>query len=101
MIMKSYFVGRNYKVSVAYTLKEGLRLLEEMQPEVLLLDNNLPDGKGREHIAPIVKKFPALKIYLISAYHQKTDFLEPHENVTVWEKPIHLGLLDKTFPAIA
>lgn len=101
MIMKSYFVGRNYQVFVAYTLKEGLKLLEEKQPEILLLDNNLPDGKGKEHIDPIAKKFPALKIYLISAYHQKTDFLEPHKNVTVWEKPILLSLLDKTFPAMA
>ena len=101
MIMKSYFIGRNYKVFTAYTLKDGLKLLEEIQPQILLLDNNLPDGKGKEHIPAIVQNFPSLKIYLISAYHQKTDFLEPHENVTVWEKPILLSLLDKTFPAIA
>lgn len=101
MIMKSYFVGRNYEVCAAYTLKDGLQMLDEMQPEILLLDNNLPDGKGKEHIDPIVKKFPSLKVYLISAYHQKTDFLEPHNNVTVWEKPILLSLLDKTFPVIS
>jgi DNA-binding response OmpR family regulator len=97
MIMKSYFLGRNYEVSLAYTLKEGWRCLEEIQPDILLLDNNLPDGKGKEAIDPITKKFPSLKIYLISAYHQKSDFLEPHENVTVWEKPIQLSLLDETF----
>lgn len=101
MIMKSYFVARKYQVFTAYTLKDGLKLLEEKQPQILLLDNNLPDGKGKEHIDPITKKFPSLKIFLISAYHQKSDFLEPHENVTVWEKPILLSLLDKTFPAIA
>jgi len=101
MIMKSYFVARHYEVFVAYTLKEGLNLLEREEPDILLLDNNLPDGKGKEYIDSIVAKFPSLKIFLISAYHQKTDFLQPHENVTVWEKPILLSLLDETFPALA
>ncbi len=72
-------------------------MLEEKGPDILLLDNNLPDGKGKEHIETIVKKFPSLHVYLISAYHQRTDYLEPHENVTVWEKPILLSLLDETF----
>ena len=100
MIMKSYFLGRNYQVSVAYTLKEGWQILEENKPDILLLDNNLPDGKGKEQIDPMLNKFPNLKIFLISAYHRKSDFLEPHENVTVWEKPILLSLLNDTFPAV-
>ncbi|MEI9807009.1 MAG: response regulator [Bacteroidota bacterium] len=99
MIMKSYFFSRNYEVSLAYTLKDGLKLLEEIKPGILLLDNNLPDGKGRDCIESIMEKFPSLKLYLISAYHQKGDFLSPPENVTIWEKPIALSLLDKTFPA--
>jgi DNA-binding response OmpR family regulator len=97
MIMKSYLLARKYEVFLAYTLKEGLKVLEETRPDILLLDNNLPDGKGKDYIDSIVKEFPSLKLYLISAYHQKTDFLEPHENVTIWEKPILLSLLDKTF----
>lgn len=99
MIMKSYFLGRHYEVSVAYDLKEGLKLLGDIQPDILLLDNNLPDGKGRDHIDSIVAGFPSLKIYLISAYHQKGDFLSPPENVTVWEKPIVMSVLDQTFPS--
>ncbi|MEI9908307.1 MAG: response regulator [Bacteroidota bacterium] len=97
MIMKSYFLRKKYEVSVAYTLKDGLEILEKIQPDILLLDNNLPDGKGRDYIDSIVKKSPSLKIYLISAYLRKTDFLEPPGNVTVWEKPILLKVLDETF----
>lgn len=97
MIMKSYFVRRNYEVNVAYNLKEGYRLLEEKHPDILLLDNNLPDGKGKEHIDPILQKYPGVRVYLISAYHQKSDFIEPRKNLTVWEKPILLSLLDETF----
>ena len=97
MIMKSYFLRKKYEVFLAYTLKEGWKILEEKQPDILLLDNNLPDGKGKDHIEPILEKYPSLQIYLISAYHQKSDFLEPHKNVIVWEKPILLSLLDATF----
>ena len=98
MIMKSYFVRKNYDVSLAYNLKEGLKLLDEKHPDILLLDNNLPDGKGKDQIDPIIKKYPAVRIYLISAYHQRSDFIEPRKNVTVWEKPIVLSVLDEAFP---
>jgi DNA-binding response OmpR family regulator len=100
MIMKSYLLARNYQVFLAYTLKEGWQILEESKPDILLLDNNLPDGKGKEHLESILQKFPNLKVFLISAYHRRSDFIEPHENVTVWEKPILLSLLNDTFPAI-
>jgi len=97
MIIKSYFLRRKYDIFLAYTLNEGFKILAEKQPDILLLDNNLPDGKGKDHIDSILEKYPSLQIYLISAYHQKTDFLEPRKNVTVWEKPIVLSLLDETF----
>jgi DNA-binding NtrC family response regulator len=97
MIMKSYFMGMNYEVFVAHTLREGLRLLESERPDILLLDNNLPDGKGRDWIDSIIEKYPEIRIYFISAYLQKADFSTPHRNVIVWEKPILLSVLDKTF----
>jgi len=97
MIMKSYFVRKKHEVFLANTLKDGLKALEEKKPDILLLDNNLPDGKGKDQIDPLLKQYPSLQIYLISAYHQKTDFIEPHKNLTVWEKPILLSLLDETF----
>src|SRR5262245_27533578 len=70
MIMKSYFAARKYDVFVAYTLQEGLDKLEESRPDILLIDNNFPDGKGKDQIDPILQKFPELKIFLISAYYQ-------------------------------
>lgn len=97
LIMKGYFQARNYEVFIAYTLKEGLELLEKNKPDILFMDNNLPDGKGWDHIDEIATKFPSLRIYLISAYRQKSDFVSPSENITVWEKPISLNQLDEVF----
>lgn len=93
MIMKNFFGQQEYEVHVAFTLREGLPMLEQIQPDILFLDNNLPDGKGWTHVETIVEKNPHLRIYLVSAYHQKGNFSSPSPNVVVWEKPLSMSLL--------
>ena len=97
MIMGNYFSKKNYDVFLAYTLREGLKLVNEVKPEILFLDNNLSDGQGWECVDEIVEKIPQIKIYLISAYRQKKDFSNPRPNTIVWEKPISLGQLNSHF----
>jgi two-component system, OmpR family, response regulator len=97
MIMKSYFRDKNYDVHLAYNLSDGLQLLDSLQPDILFLDNNLPDGKGWSHVENIVEKNPHIRLYLVSAYHQKGDFLSTSPNVIVWEKPLSLNLLNSNF----
>ncbi len=97
IIIKSYFQSRKYEVFMEQSLKDGLNSLKQNNPDILLLDNNLPDGRGWDMLDTIVEEFPSLKVHLISAYHQKKDPLPIHHNVTVWEKPISLNNLDKAF----
>ncbi|HLG40521.1 MAG TPA: response regulator [Chitinophagaceae bacterium] len=97
MIMKSFLEGKSHKVLLGQTIKECLQFLKESPPDILLLDNNLPDGKGWDLTESLMKEYPSLRIFLISAYHQKSDPLPLHGNVTVWEKPISLSLLNRTF----
>ena len=96
-IMENYFKKKNYETIAAYTLTEGLHLLEAAKPDILILDNNLPDGQGWTHVDTIVEKNPHLKVYLASAYHQRGDFFPNSTQVTVWEKPISMKLLNSTF----
>ncbi len=93
MIIKSYFQSRQHEVLVAHNLKDGFELLNTENPGILLLDNNLPDGKGWESVDEIVEKFPHLRILLISAHRSKSDFSSSYPNITIWEKPISLTLL--------
>jgi DNA-binding response OmpR family regulator len=97
MIMKSYLQSKNFEVYTAFTLKDGMDKLEKLNPDKLILDNNLPDGKGWDCVDEIVQNRPSLQVYLISAYRQKSDFLASTPNITVWEKPISLSLLDTAF----
>ena len=100
-ILENFFKRKNYDVSLAFTLNEGLQLIGDKNPDILFLDNNLPDGKGWTHVESIVEKHPHLKIYLVSAYHQKGDFVYTSPNVTVWEKPLSLSLLNNTFEQLS
>jgi DNA-binding response OmpR family regulator len=97
LIMKSYFRKRNYEVFLAFTLHNGLSTLEEVKPDILFLDNNLPDGQGWDHVHEIVEKNPHIRVYLVSAYHNRSNLTEPVENITIWEKPISLRELDAVF----
>ncbi len=99
-IMESYFRRKNYDVQLAFNLSDGLPLIDENKPDILFLDNNLPDGKGWTHVENIVEKNPHLKIYLVSAYHQRGDFFYASPNVTIWEKPLSMSLLNDHFKTL-
>ncbi len=99
-IMESYFKRKNYEVALAYNLTDGLQRIDDNKPDILFLDNNLPDGKGWSHVESIVEKNPHLKIYLVSAYHQKGDFFYESPNVTIWEKPLTMSLLNEHFQTL-
>jgi DNA-binding response OmpR family regulator len=97
LIMKSYFKKRNYEVLLAFNLRDGLNMLNNENPDILFLDNNLPDGQGWDHIDEIVEKNPHIRVYLISAYQSRNKIPNPPENITIWEKPISLRELDAVF----
>ena len=95
-IMKNYFEEKNYEVFLATNLKQAFEQIDENLPDILFLDNNLPDGRGWSHIDELVKKIPTAKLYLISAYNHKLTAI-PSNNVTIWEKPISVKLLNEHF----
>ena len=97
LIMKGYFNRKNYEVFVAYNLQSGLFLIDENKPDILFLDNNLPDGQGWKYVDQIVEKNPHLEVYMISAHQSKSSFSSPNKNIVVWEKPISLQNLNSTF----
>lgn len=94
-LMKTYFLELNHDVFLANTLRSGLSLIKEVSPDVIFIDNNLPDGLGWEKMAFIMALCPSCKINLISAY----DYLPPdfkdreYHTVNILEKPLRLNEL--------
>ena len=93
----SFFKSRGLEVLTAGSLLAGLRLLEEQTPEVLFLDNNLPDGQGWQKTTYLAKTYPSLKINLISAYRESSGEFANMDNVKIWEKPLSLKKLAAAF----
>ena len=95
--MKNYFLRRGYEVSVAYNLRQGTQLLQEFNPGILFLDNNLPDGEGWDSVERFVELIPQIRVVLISAHRHKNAYKGTHENILVWEKPISMQQLNSHF----
>ena len=96
MLIKNYLSKKNYEVYTAHTLYEGVQKIATLSPDVLLLDNNLPDGMGWKEAEKIHQQFPNLNITLISAYQTPRDITDKSNiAVNVLEKPISLNDIEQ------
>lgn len=66
-ILKRILRKKFSSIDLALNLKNGLERAIESQPDILLLDNNLPDGSGIEQISLFRKAIPNACIIIISA----------------------------------
>jgi DNA-binding response OmpR family regulator len=91
-LMKSFFSPKNYEVFLAYTLADGMKLLEEQNPDIIFLDNNLPDGLGWGKTEYILVNHPLAQLNLISALNvPKTSA----SSFRILEKPLRFEELKK------
>jgi two-component system, OmpR family, response regulator len=96
LLLKQYFAKKNFEVTCAFTLKEGLQKIRTEKPDLVFLDNNLPDGLGWEVSACLLQENPNLEIHLISAYNNSMrDFNKMNKEVMIWQKPISFRKLDE------
>ncbi|MEO6759602.1 MAG: response regulator [Saprospiraceae bacterium] len=67
MLLRRALLKQFQKVECAHSLTEGYALAATFQPDVVLLDNNLPDGYGLEHIAEFKHADKPTRVVMISA----------------------------------
>lgn len=73
MFLKRYGI----ETTVAHSLSDGFDICEEKHPNLIFLDNNLPDGFGIENISKLQKNNKKASIVMISAMSNlKTIALE-------------------------
>lgn len=63
----------NLQMEYAKSLKDAGEFLQVEQPDVVILDNKLPDGLGIDYISEIKKNYPAIKIIMISGYDASAE----------------------------
>jgi DNA-binding NtrC family response regulator len=60
--------GKEMELEHVKSLAAAEEYLQKEQPNVILLDNKLPDGFGIDFISYIKKNYPSAKIIMISGY---------------------------------
>ncbi|MEZ0300207.1 MAG: sigma-54-dependent transcriptional regulator, partial [Candidatus Methylacidiphilales bacterium] len=66
--LASILERRGYRCAAAYTGKQGLQLIAEQRPAIVLLDLGLPDGEGLDFLRQIRAAHPALPVIVVTAH---------------------------------
>jgi DNA-binding response OmpR family regulator len=93
VLMRAYLQPLQFDVHLAFTLRDGLQKARELSPDILFLDNNLPDGLGWDTVGQLRTLLPQSKINLMSAFTHLPQELENIPSVRFLEKPISLSTL--------
>lgn len=64
---------KNLQTSYVNSLFEAHTRLNEQRPDILFLDNHLPDGYGVDFISVVKKNHPLIKIIMITAHDTGDD----------------------------
>jgi DNA-binding response OmpR family regulator len=67
LLLQSFLQKYNYHIRYACELEEGTAQFFRIPPDILILDNNLPDGYGLDRISLFKQKNPGVKLVMISA----------------------------------
>lgn len=73
LTLKSVLATTIPNVQIAHTLELGKKILPEFKPEVIFLDNNLPDGQGVNLIKEIRDCSPSSFVIFITAIDNTKD----------------------------
>ena len=76
VVLSQYFKKRHIDVACAYSISQANHLLATLQPSLVFLDNNLPDGLGISLISEIKKTDPQAVVVVVTGYD--AEQIGPH-----------------------
>src|SRR6218665_950346 len=101
ILLEFYLVKKNKQTTFSTNLRDGLEQFKKTNPDLLILDHNLPDGLGIDSIATFKTLNPSICIVIISAMSNlREDALQKGADYFI-EKPISLSTLNKIISAQA
>ena len=98
LAIRKYLNKKGYMVYISHSLEEGMKKLATLKPDMLILDNQLPDGLGWTEVQSIHSEFPGMRVTLISAYGTPKELLFPPDiPVTILDKPLSMRDIEASF----
>ena len=67
-MLKEYFGLRGYKIDVASKAVEGIELIDNKKPDIVILDLKMPGVNGEEVLGLLKSKQPKTKVIFVSAF---------------------------------
>jgi len=86
---------RNFQLDYVNNLLSADEYLLKHSPSLIILDNKLPDGFGVDFISYIKKKYPSIKIIMISGFGSARDVALQNGADMFFEKPFSLKEFDE------
>jgi len=90
LVLDMILSEKKFQLDYVSNLLSADEYLEKQQPSVVILDNKLPDGFGVDFISYIKKKYPAIKIIMISGFASARDVALQNGADMFFEKPFSL-----------
>ena len=81
-------------MTISHTLHDGLGSVQNNTPDIVILDNNLPDGLGWPAAKNILEAAPGVHLFLISANKPGSKPDCDDRQCHVVEKPISISQID-------
>ena len=90
LILDLILSERKFKPDYVNNLLDADEYLQKNKPSVIFLDNKLPDGFGVDFITYVKKKYPKIKVIMISGYSTARDVALANGADIFLEKPFSL-----------
>jgi two-component system OmpR family response regulator len=90
LILDLILSERKFELDYVNNLLDADEYLEKNKPAVIILDNKLPDGFGVDFITYVKKKYPKIKIIMISGFGTARDVAMNNGADYFLEKPFSL-----------
>jgi DNA-binding NtrC family response regulator len=95
--LTTIFRNHGYQVRAAYSAEEAIDVIAEWQPELALLDVNLPKMNGVDLAIALKASHPNCRVLLFSGYPDANDLLHAAAQAghvfEIISKPVHPTLL--------
>jgi DNA-binding NtrC family response regulator len=90
------FSSAEYETCPAQNGSEALKILRSSDPfDVIVADNYMPEMTGMDLLKEVQKEFPELRVILVTAYGNWTDYVEAYKLgvAKFFDKPLKPGEL--------
>jgi len=100
LVLGLILADRKFELDYVNNLLDADEYLQKNKPSVIILDNQLPDGFGVDFITYVKKKYPRIKIIMISGFSTARDVAMNNGADVFLEKPFSMDNVNEAIDRV-